>query len=162
MSILNRTIGFLLLAWLSLASAGAASGHQIAGYFRAVQMDDAGSVAKMLASGALGPNAVDPVSGESGLILAMREGSARVAAVLMAQPGIDLELKAPNGNTALMMAAFKHNTPAVTALLAKGAIVNRPGWTALHFAAASGDDEITKILLDHFAYIDAEPPGSPR
>lgn len=156
---MNRLIALLMLAWLSLASAGAATGDQLAGFFRAVQMDDAGSVEKLLASGAVGPNAVDPVGGESGLILAMREGSSRVAAVLMARPGIDLELKAPNGNTALMMAAFKHNTAAVNALLAKGAIVNRPGWTALHFAAASGDDEITKILLDHFAYIDAEAPA---
>jgi ankyrin repeat protein len=58
-----------------------------------------------------------------------------------------------------MMAAYKHNKPVVLALLAKGAIVNRPGYTALHFSAAAGDDEITRILLDHHAYIDAEAPA---
>ena len=147
-----------IAATVALGPAVAAS-EDVAGFFRSVQMDDAGTVQKMLAAGKVSPNAVDPASGESGLILALREGSARVAAALLAQPVLDLELKAPNGNTALMMAAFKHNKPAVLALLAKGAIVNRPGWTALHFSAASGDAEITRILLDHHAYIDAEAPA---
>lgn len=159
MSILSRTIGALLVAALGLASAGAATGDELAGFFRAVQMDDAGTVKKLLASGAVGPNAINPTGGESGLILALREGSSHVADVLMAQPALELEQKAPNGNTALMMAAFKHNPAVVKALLDKGARVNRPGWTSLHFAAAAGDDEITKILLDHFAYIDAEAPA---
>lgn len=150
-------VGIFMVAWVGIASA--ATTDQLTGFFRAVQMDDAGTVRKLLANGTVGPNAIDPIGGESGLILALREGSSRVADVLMAQPSLQLELKAPNGNTALMMAAFKHNTPAVKALLAKGAIVNRPGWTALHYAAASGDDEITRILLDHFAYIDAEAPA---
>ena len=163
MSILNRAIlracCFAIAAWLCPASAGAATTDQLTGFFRAVQMDDAGTVRKMLANGTVDANAIDPIGGESGLILALREGSSRVVEVLMAQPSIQLELNAPNGNTALMMASFKHNTPAVKALLAKGAIVNRPGWTALHFAAAAGDDDITRILLDHSAYIDAEAPA---
>jgi ankyrin repeat protein len=137
----------------------ASTGNALTGFFRAVQMDDSGTVNKMLAAGTVSPNAIDPISGESGLILALREGSAAVVGVLLAQPALQLELNAPNGNTALMMAAFKHNKPAVLALLAKGAIVNRPGWTALHFAAASGDDDITRILLEHHAYIDAEAPA---
>ena len=140
-------------------AAGSATTAQLTTFFRAVQLDEANTVRKMLANGTVGPNALDPIGGESALILALRESSARVVDLLLAQPSIALELKAPNGNTALMMASFKHNVPAVKALLAKGAIVNRPGWTALHFAAASGDDEITKILIDHFAYIDAEAPA---
>lgn len=142
-------------------AAGAATNEQLTltSFFRSVQLDDARTVKNMLASGTVGPNAVDAIGGESGLILALREGSARVVNVFLAQPSIQLELKAPNGNTALMMASFKHNVPAVKALLAKGAVVNRPGWTALHFAAASGDDEITRILLEHSAYIDAEAPA---
>lgn len=163
MSILRRKLRpltcFAIAAWLGAASAGAATADQLTGFFRAVQMDDARTVRAMLTAGTVSPNAVDPIGGESGLILALREGASRVVEVLLAQPSTQLELNAPNGNTALMMAAFKHNTPAVQALLAKGAIVNRPGWTALHFAAASGDDEITKILLDHAAYIDAEAPA---
>jgi ankyrin repeat protein len=163
MSIVTRTMRRLcyitMAAIVGLAPAAAADRGQLASFFRAVQMDDPGTVQKMLAGGTVLANAVDPISGETALILALREGSARVTNVLLSQPTLDLEQKAPNGNTALMMAAFKHNKPAVVALLAKGAIVNRPGWTALHFSAASGDDDITKTLIDHHAYIDAEAPA---
>ena len=66
-----------------------------------------------------------------------------------------------NGNTALMMAAYKHNKPAAEALIAKGAAVNRPGWTPLHYAAASGDNDIARLLLAHGARLDAQsPPAS--
>jgi ankyrin repeat protein len=151
--------GIALAAAFSASPAGAATTQQLTTFFRSVQLDDASTVKNMLAKGTVEPNAIDPLSRESGLILALREGSSHVVDVLLAQPSIQLEQKAPNGNTALMMASFKHNVPAVKALLAKGAIVNRPGYTALHFAAAAGDDEITKILLEHAAYIDAEAPA---
>lgn len=163
MSILRRNLlqlcCIVFAAWIGPGAAQAATRAELTTFFRSVQLDDAGTVRKMLAAGTIEPNAIDPLSGESGLILALREGSAQVVELLLAQPGLKLELNAPNGNTALMMAAFKHNKAAVLALLAKGAIVNRPGYTALHFAAAAGDDEITRILLEHHAYIDAEAPA---
>lgn len=163
MSILRRNIrrmcGFVIATCILAGPAGAATIDELTSFFRSVQLDDASTVKRMLAAGTVSPNAVDPISGETGLILALREGASSVTGILMAQPAINIELNAPNGNTALMMAAFKHNAPAVRALLAKGAIVNRLGWTALHFSAASGDDEITKILLEHAAYIDAEAPA---
>jgi ankyrin repeat protein len=146
-------------ACIGLGPAGAATTGEVTGFFRAVQVDNATTVGKMLAAGTVSPNAIDPISGEPGLIVALREDASRVAAVILATPGINLELKAPNGNTALMMAAYKHNLPVVKALLAKGAVVNRPGYTALHFAAAAGDDEITRLLLAHRAVIDAEAPA---
>lgn len=129
-------------------------------FFRAVQMDDARTLRKMLAAG-IDPNAVNPVGGEPALVLALREGSMNVVDVLLAQPGLNLEAPAINGNTGLMMAAYQHNGPAVTALLARGAAVTQPGWTALHYAAAAGDDAIARQLLDHGAAIDApSPPAS--
>src|SRR6266571_6783914 len=120
----------LLLAFAG--GAQAATEDQLTDFFRAVQLDDVKTVKALL--GAVSPNTANPIGGEPALILALREGSARVFDLLLAQPGIQLELNAPNSNTALMMAAFKHNKPAVLALLAKGALVNRPGWTALHYA----------------------------
>jgi len=126
-------------------------------FFRAAQLDGAERVKKMLARG-VNPNARDS-NGETGLIVAMRYESLEVARVLMAQKGIDLEAKAPNGNTALMMAAFRKNKTALLELLQRGAQVNQKGWTALHYAAASGSVEITTILLDKYAYIDAETPS---
>lgn len=163
MSILIRNIHrFLCIVMLGCIGSGAAlaaTANEVTSFFRAVQMDDATTVVRMIGAKTFGPNAIDPRSGESALILALREGSGRVVDALLAEPGIDLEINAPNTNTALMMAAFKHNKPAVVALLAKGAVVNRPGWTALHYAAASGDDEIAKILLQRGARIDAEAPA---
>lgn len=128
-------------------------------YFRAVQMDDVGTVSKLIAGRVVNPNQADPRSGESGLILALREGAPRVATALIALPGLDLEQRAPNGNTALMMAAFKHNLPAAQALLDKGAQVNRDGWNALHFAAVAGDDDIARLLLARGAAVDARAPA---
>jgi ankyrin repeat protein len=127
-------------------------------FFRAAQLDNVSAVKKILARG-LNPNVREPAGGETGLIVAMRYEALRVAGLLMDQPGIDLEAKAPNGNTALMMAAFRQNKPAVLDMLKRGAQVNQKGWAALHYSAAAGSTEITTILLEHHAYIDAESPS---
>jgi ankyrin repeat protein len=160
MSILGYRLGCLALAALLAAGhASAATPAEVASFFRSLQIDDAGAVRSMLAAGTISPTAIDPITGQPALLLALHEDVPKVINVLLAHPETRLEQTAPNGNTALTMAAFKRNKAAVLALLAKGAIVNRPGWTALHNAAASGDDEITKILLEHYAYIDAEGPA---
>jgi ankyrin repeat protein len=57
-----------------------------------------------------------------------------------------------------MMAAFKRNRPAAEALVARGAAVNRPGWTPLHYAAASGDEDIARLLIKRGAKVDALSP----
>lgn len=127
-------------------------------YFQAVQLDNAAGVSALLQRG-FDPNAVEEKRGDSGLILALREKAMRVFNVLINARDVNLEVRARNGDTALMLAAFKANQAAVEALLAKGAQVNQPGWTALHYAAASGNNDIVQLLLDHFAYIDAESPN---
>jgi hypothetical protein len=149
----------LLSVFVWFGAAQAATPDQVKDFYRAVQMDDPRTVQALL--GTVDPNELNPLGGEPALVLALREESMRVFDVLLNYPGTRLETPAINGNTALMMAAFKHNKPAVTALLAKGAAVNRPGWSPLHYAAASGDDEIAGILLKRGAKIDAtSPPGT--
>lgn len=127
-------------------------------FFRAVKMDDAQVVKALLARG-FDPNTIEEERGDTGMILAMREGSMKVFDVLLNAPDIDLEIGAKNGDTALMLACFKGHRRAVEALLQKGAEVNRPGWTPLHYAAAIGNNDIVKLLLDKSAYIDAESPN---
>jgi len=127
-------------------------------FFRAAQIDDAARIKPILARG-LDPNIREPERGETGLIVALRYDAMNVVRLLLAQPSIKLEATAGNGNTALMMAAFKQNREAVQMLIRQGAVVNRPGWTALHYAAAAGDVEGIKLLLEHYAYIDAESPS---
>ncbi|MES2317052.1 MAG: ankyrin repeat domain-containing protein [Pseudomonadota bacterium] len=153
LNIMRGTVFILLLG-----SLGAACADPVRDLVVAAQLDSAGSVKKLLASG-LSPNTIDPISGEPVVQVALREDANQVVDVLVAASDFDPERMAPNGNTALMLAAYKRNKRAVLALLAKGAIVTRPGWTALHYAAASGDTEITAVLLDKHAYIDAESPS---
>jgi ankyrin repeat protein len=147
-------LGGVLLA----AGARADAADDAVTFFRAVQLDNTGAVRKVLARG-LDPNLRDPASGETGLILAMRYEAMGTLDLLLAQPRIDIEARAPNGNTALMMAAYRQNRPAVLTLIGKGAQVNQKGWTALHYAAAAGSTDITALLLEHHAYIDAESPS---
>ena len=145
-------------AVLGVLAASAALAGSYEDFFQAVKRDLPQQIAPLLKRG-FDPNTIDAERGETGLILALREGHADVAALLMKAPGIDLEAKARNGDTALMIAAFKANKPAVQALIALDAEVNRPGWTALHYAASVGANDIVQILLDASAYIDAESPN---
>jgi len=158
-----RSILFAMCAGAGLVHAAAPvatsppDGRQLTAFFRAVQLDDQKTVGAMIGS-VVNANQRNPLGGEPGLVLALREDAMRVVDVFLAHPGTNLETAAANGNTALMMAAFKRNRPAIEALLAKGAKVNQPGWTALHYAAAAGDNEIVAILLQHGARIDAVSP----
>lgn len=147
---------FVLAAITLMPSAAIAGAYD--DFFRAAQTDDANEIKSLLRRG-LDPNLVEADRGETGLMLSLRTDSMKVFDVLLNAHGTDLETKARNGDTALMIAAYKGNKPAVDALLAKKAEPNRPGWTALHYAAASGHDEIVQLLLDKAAYIDAESPN---
>ena len=145
-----------LAAMLCWAAASQAAPEADA-FFRAVSVNNDGGVRSMLAQG-MNPNVPDAQRGDIPLVLALRDDADKVFAVLLGTPGIDLEARSANGNTALMMAAYKHKLDAVNALLAKGAKVNQSGWTALHYAASAGDLPIMKILLDRDAVVDARAP----
>jgi ankyrin repeat protein len=150
----------VVLAAFPGAVALAATTSQVAEFFRAVQIDDASTAKSLLAAG-VNPNQPNPVGGEPPLVSAVREGSMRVFKVLLDQPGIQPDAPAMNGNTALMMAAFKRNRPAAEALVARGAAVDRAGWGPLHYAAAGGDEDIARLLIKRGAKIDAaSPPAS--
>jgi ankyrin repeat protein len=153
--------GFVALFSLLFLAAlpGTAFADSLGDFFRAVKMDDSTTVSSLLQRG-LSPNLVEENRGETGLMLALREDSNKVFNVLLNAPSIDLETRAKNGDNALMIAAYKGNVAAVKALLGKEVEVNKQGWTALHYAATIGNDEIVKLLLDDSAYIDAESPNS--
>lgn len=126
-------------------------------YFKAVMFDSSYEIASLLKKG-VSPNLTEPKRGDSGLILALREESMEVFDVLVKARGINLEHRMRNGDNALMIAVWKQNQKAVTALLNYGAHVNRRGWTALHYAAAKGDNKIVRMLLDQSADLDARSP----
>jgi hypothetical protein len=149
------SVFFIFISCLGTTSASAGS-YDL--FFRAVNADNHREVAKLLERG-LDPNIIEEVRGDTGLILAMRSDSMRVVEVLLKASNIDLEAQARNGDNALMIAAFKANIPAVRGLLARGAQVNRAGWTALHYAAASGENTILQLLLERRALVDSPSPN---
>jgi uncharacterized protein len=156
-TVLMVGLGLGLVPGLNYAAPAAPDASQLTAFFRAVQLDDVKTVERMLGA-QVNANQLNPLGAEPGMVQAIREDAMRVFRAFLAHPGTDLEAQAANGNTALMMAAFKRNRPAVDALLAKGAKVNRPGWTALHYAAASGDEAIVRLLLERGAKVDAVSP----
>lgn len=142
----------LILSLLLISSAAQATPQQ--DFVRAVEMNSATAVRKLL-DAKVDPNTAEPQRGEPGLVLAVREDAMDVVDVLLAHPGIRVDATANNGNTALMMAAFKGNMAAVKKLLAKGAAINRTGWTPLHYAAAGGHGDIVRFLIEQGASINA-------
>lgn len=149
--------GVLLLAAIFLIPT-TASADAFNEYFKAVKLDNADKVKELLQRG-IDPNMIEEERYDTGLILALREESMKVFQLLLNTPNVDLEAKSRNGDTALMIAAYKNNKAAVEALLARNVQVNRPGWTALHYAAAAGADAIIRMLFEKSAYIDAESPN---
>ncbi len=126
-------------------------------FFSAIKSDDAPVVSNLLQRG-FDPNTRNP-AGEHGLMLALREPSPKVMAVLLTWPKLDVEARNRQDESALMIAALKGMNEVASQLLDKGADVNKPGWTPLHYAATSGQLQIMNLLLEHHAYIDAASPN---
>ncbi|WP_233249366.1 ankyrin repeat domain-containing protein [Limnohabitans sp. Hippo3] len=126
-------------------------------FFKAIQFDDVKTVQSLLQRG-FDPNTVNP-SGVSGLMLAVREPSLKVAELLAGWPKVKVEVRNDKDESALMLAALKGYLPLVKKLVENDADVNKPGWTPLHYAASAGQVQVIEFLLEQSAYIDAESPN---
>lgn len=126
-------------------------------FFAAVQRDDERSVAQLLGRG-FDPNAHDP-KGQTGLILALRDNSMRVAEVLWKSPQLKLDEQNANGETALMLAALRGNLAWMQRLLERGAEPHKDGWSPLHYAATGPEVKAVALLLERGAPIEALSPG---
>jgi len=126
-------------------------------FFAAIKQDDASTVASLLSRG-FDVNTLNP-AGDPGLILAFREPSPKVAALLISWPNTKIEVRTAKDESPLMLAALKGLTGFCQQLIDKGADVNKTGWTPLHYAATNGHLETMTLLLDNYAYIDAASPN---
>ncbi len=126
-------------------------------FFVAIKRDDATAMLALLDRGfdANTPNA----TGESGLMLAIREPSLKVASVLISWPKTNVEVRTAQDESPLMLASLKGLTQICQQLISRDADVNKPGWTPLHYAATNGHLEIINLLLENHAYIDAASPN---
>lgn len=126
-------------------------------FFRAVGVDDVRTVKSLLAQG-FDPNTLSE-KGQTPLFVALREGAPRVASELLAHPALKVDAANAAGETALMMAALRGAVDVLPRLMERGAALERPGWTPLHYAASGPETRAVAWLLDRGARIDAPSPN---
>ena len=126
-------------------------------FFVAIRNDDLPRVQQLLQRG-VDPNWPDP-NGDPALVVALKCEAKATALFLARHPQTQPQTRNPFGETPLMMAAIQNRLDVAEVLLARGAEVNQPGWTALHYAATRGHMAMMRLLLEHNAYIDAEAPN---
>ncbi len=152
----RRTLSVALAAALVLAGVPARAGS-FEDFFHAVAVDDARTASALLARG-FDPNAVDE-KGQPALFLALRDESAGVVALLVRHPDLRPDSANALGETPLMMAALRGRREWAEALLARGARVDREGWTPLHYAASGPGASVVALLLERGAVVDARSPN---
>jgi ankyrin repeat protein len=126
-------------------------------FFQAVNRDD-GDTVKTLVQRGFDPNSRDP-KGQTGLHLALRDQSPRVAQALWASPALDVNAVNGSGETPLMMAALRGNLDWARRLIERGAATHKDGWSPLHYAATGPEPKIVALLLDRGAPVDARSPN---
>jgi uncharacterized protein len=129
-------------------------------FFRAAALDDESAMVALALRG-FDLNTRNE-KGDPALILALREDSLKVANFLLTQRSVKVELRNPQGESPLMIAAIKGHLGPAERLIQRGAEVNKTGWTPLHYAASRAEPDsvaMVRLLLEHHAYIDAESPN---
>ena len=126
-------------------------------FFVAVKQDNPAAITALLQRG-FDPDTPDP-KGLSGLYLALRDSSLKAAQALIDWPKTNVEVRTPQDESPLMMAALKGHLEMARKLIGRDADVNKTGWTPLHYAATNGHVAIIELLLERHAYIDAESPN---
>jgi hypothetical protein len=148
-----RFISYLIV-FIGFSTASAGSYED---FFQAVTHDEDAKVSQLIARG-FDVNTMGP-GGLPALLLAIREPSPKVIGVLLKAPGIRAEVRNAKDESALMLAALAGMRDVCARLIALDADVNKTGWTPLHYAATGGHDAVIRLLLEHYAYIDAESPN---
>ena len=126
-------------------------------FVRAILQDNDWTMRRILEDG-FDPN-TKTEKGVPGLYLALEEDSMKVARLLLASRRIKAEQRNAKDESVLMMAAYKGDLDIARELIDKGADVNKPGWTPLHYAATKGHLKMMDLLLEHYAFIDAQAPN---
>lgn len=123
----------------------------------AAELDNGREIITLLVRG-VDPNGSDG-RGRNALEVALREGSSRALDSLLSHPGTDVNRANAAGETPLMLAAIKGRLDWAKKLVARGAQVNKDGWTPLHYACSGPDNGVALWLLSQGAVLDARSPN---
>ena len=142
----------ILLALASGARADVAEEMTTAAY-----RDNPSAITDMLVRG-VDPNIRD-AKGRSALEVALREQNERALVALLASPQLDVNSVNAVGETPLMLAAIKARLDWVQLFVKRGALINRAGWTPLHYAVSGDDNGVSLWLIQHGADTNARAPN---
>ena len=146
-----------LACLLAVLGFGLARAGSYEDFFEAIVRDDPVTINQLIQRG-FDPSSRDP-KGQTALFVALRAQSFKAAEALLGGPQPDINALNETGESALMMAALKGQLDWVKRLLERGAQVNKPGWTPLHYAATGPNPAVVQLLLDRGAEINAESPN---
>jgi ankyrin repeat protein len=123
-------------------------------FIAAVTFDQPATIEKLLVRG-FDPNTPND-KGVAGILVALQSEAPKSAMLLAQSPQTNVNVQNQLGETPLMLAAINNQLDLAKILIARGADVNREGWTPLHYAAAKGHREMMRLLLENDAYLDSE------
>jgi len=148
-----KTIAYLFVA----AGFTGANAGSYEDFFEAIAKDDAATVSALIQRG-FDPGSRDP-KGQTALFVALRAESLKAADALLKGPQPDINVLNEAGESALMMAALRGQLDWSRRLLERGAQLNQPGWSPLHYAATGPNPAVVQMLLERGATVDAESPN---
>ncbi|WP_066409171.1 ankyrin repeat domain-containing protein [Bordetella ansorpii] len=153
----SRIAPAALVMALALAGGAPVSAAQVsANWWPAIANDRVDEMRAMLAQGA-DPN-LRYQNGQPAIMRAVIDKAWKVFDLLAADPRTDVNAENPAGETPLMYLALLGETERARTLIARGAHVNRLGWTPLHYAASKGQVAAAKLMLQNQAMPNAPSP----
>jgi ankyrin repeat protein len=146
-----------LLGFLVVVSPAIAQTDPHKAFFEAIKENRGRDVTTWLLRG-VNPNTSEAQFG-SPLIAAAAQKSFDALRALLDTPETKVNTLNKAGENALMYAALHGDLDSVKALVSKGALINKPDWTPLHYAASGGHLSVVQYLLENHAFIDASSPN---
>ena len=126
-------------------------------FFKAIQLDHPATVTGLLDRG-FDPNTANR-NGVPALLAALQEKSFKAAEALLEHPQTLIDVRTQRDESALMLAALRGQESLVVKLVSRGAMVNKTGWTPLHYAATGGQMRVLAFLIGSGADVNAESPN---
>ena len=146
----------MLLSLISISAHAQTTETTLSELQEAIERNDAARVAYLFREKRMDPNFYLP-NGDTPLVYAIRTDAMKtVNLVMLRHRALNVKIPSLRGETPLMLAAIKGDVDLAQTLLFMGADVNvNFGWTALHYAAASGQKPMIELLLKNGAEVNA-------